>query len=1191
MARSGQASVDVVADFASFAGQFQRDLNSALRGIRVDMSAINNQITAGIREGVNAASGELRRLGTAAEGSMGAVAQQSAAAGRSMAESMASAGRAMSSVGDKMTTTLTVPIAAAGTATIMSAGNFEAAMNKVKAATETSGAEFTKLRDLAIDLGSTTEFSASEAAFAMNELATAGFDSTEIMGALPGVLDMAAAGSVSLASAAEIASGILNGFGFSATDLTRVNDVLARTFLSTATTLSDLGESFKYVGPTAKSAGLSFTEVSAAIGLMGNAGIKGSMAGTALNASISRLLKPTAEVENTLKTLGVTVTNSSGKLLPLVDILRQLEKSGAKTADMIALFGLEAGPDMMALLSQGSGALADLDKQLQNAGGTAQRVAKTQREGFNASLEELKSAAEGLSIALGDAGLLGWFTTLTQKITELVLATKSLDPLFLKIATVTTIVVAAIGPALAIFGRMVTAIGEAILAFKKFGAWLMRVAPWLSSLAGPLGWVIAGVIALGIAAVVAYNKISSFRQTVDGAFRTVGAAAVWMWQNAILPAFNWIVAQARAVGMAVVSLWTQAQPVFIAIGAAILNVWNSAIKPAIGSIGSTFAQAGSAVMAFWTTSVQPALSAVFGFFVQLGSAVAEWWTGNGSTVMATAAQVVTWFGGIVTTWFTAIMAVLKGVAAIIVWVFINVTIPVWRAVIAVVGTVIEAIMRMQPVWIIIGAIIAAAVAVIIGVVRVWWSVLTVAFQAVGAIVQWLWTSIIQPAFAAIGVIIQALGAVIQWLWSSIVQPVFLFIASAIGMVGSVIIGLWSVFQTVFTAIGAVISAIWSGVIQPVFTFIGMAIQAVVAVVMWFWNTFVPIFTAIGALVMAVWSGVFSVVFGLLKIAFYTVIAVLQVLWGVFQAVFTFIGSIISAVWMGIVLPIITAWAAIFTWLWGVIQPVVQAIAAVFSWVGSVISSVVTAIIGFFTGLWASISAIFNMIVGFIRSAISQIVSAAGGVAGFVSAITGYFQSAVSGVQGRINAIIGFVRGLPGTILGAIGNLGSLLYGAGQNVINGLMEGISSRIGALRERISSAASAIREYLPFSPAKTGPLSGSGDPTLSGAKIISMVGDGMAQQLPYLRDAIGKAISAVPIELETLVGMANLTTAVQPIPTSVMAPAMAGAAVATTGAGAAPVYQITVNALDPQAAARAVVDAIQEFERRNGKGWRTP
>lgn len=1105
MARSGQASVDVVADFAQFAAQFQRDLNTALRGIRLDMSGVSNQISNGVREGVDAANQEFRRLGDQAGESFNVITQRSSAAGRSMAASFAAAGRQMSDVGDQMTMALTLPIAAVGATTINTAGDFESAMNKVKAATETSGEEFTNLRNLAIELGSTTAFSASEAAFAMNELATAGFDTTEIMGALPGVLDMAAAGSVSLSDAAEIASGILNGFGFAATDLSMVNDVLARDFLSTATTLSDLGESFKYVGPTAKSAGVSFTETAAAIGLMGNAGIKGSMAGTALNASISRLLKPTGEVEAKLKELGMTVTNSSGKLLPLVDIMRQLEKSGADTADMITLFGLEAGPDMMALLSQGSGALAELDNELKNAGGTAQKVAKTQMAGFNGAMDELTSAAEGLMIAIGDAGLLGWMTSLAQTLTKLTANMAATNPTFLKVATIVGIVVAAIGPMLAVFGRMATAIGEGILAFKKFGSWAVKVAPWLTALTGPVGWVVAAIIALAVAAVVAYNKLEAFQNVVDRAFRAVGAAAVWMWQNAILPAFSWIVAQAKVIGAALVTLWGQAQPVFAALGAAVLKVWNT-IAPALGQIGGMFAQAGSALSAFWTGTAQPALSAMMTWFGKLAVAIRSWWAGNGDTVMKTAAQVVTWLGGVMTTVWTGIMAVLKGVAAVIVWVIANVTIPLWNALIAVVKTVIAAVIQMKPIWIVLGAVIVAAVMVVVAIVKVLWTVLTAAFSAIGSIIQWLWSAVVLPVFSAVGTAIQAAGAVVSWLWSTIIQPVFMAIAAAIGVVGTVIMWLWSsVFQPTFQAIGAVISWVWSTIIQPVFSFIGAAISAVAAVVMWFWNTFSPIWAAVANLVWTVWSGVFSVVFSLLKLAFTAVVAVIQVFWSVIESVFSLVAGVFTSIWTGVIQPVLSGIGELFTWLWGVIQPVIQAVGAVFSWLWtSAISPTISAVSAALNWLWGVIVSIFNAVVGFIRSAISQIVAAANGVAGFVTSISSHFQNAVNAVRDKISDAVSFVRGLPGQITGAIGNLGSLLYNAGQNVINGLINGISSRIGALRSKISEAASAIRNALPFSPAKEGPLSGKGDPTIAGGKIVTMVASGMERRAPSLRAA---------------------------------------------------------------------------------------
>src|SRR5690606_17188308 len=276
--------------------------------------------------------------------------------------------------------------AAVGLASIKTAGDFEASMNRVKAVTGATGKDFDALVEQAKQLGKTTQFSASEAADAMGFLAMAGFKVDEIMTALPGVLNLAAAGQLDLAEAADIASNILSGYGLEVAEINRLNDVLAKTFTSANVDMRMLGESFKYVGPVAASAGLQFEEVAAAVGLLGNAGIQGSEAGTALRGSIARLLKPTAEVSDTLKRLGVNVVDSRGELPPLVDINRQLEQAGATTADMMTIFGLEAGPAMQALVSQGSNALGNLTRELENSGGTAEQIASTQMEGLNGAV-------------------------------------------------------------------------------------------------------------------------------------------------------------------------------------------------------------------------------------------------------------------------------------------------------------------------------------------------------------------------------------------------------------------------------------------------------------------------------------------------------------------------------------------------------------------------------------------------------------------------------------------------------------------------------------------------------------------------------------------------------------------------------------------------------------------------------------
>jgi len=1125
MARSGVASVEVLAEFGSFATAFQRDLNTALSGVRVDMTGISDQISDGVRSGVDAANREFDRLGAQGEETLDGLAQDAERAGRSMADSLISAGQSMSSVGDQMTMSLTLPITAFGTATLLASGDFEAAMNRVMALSGATATEFEALRELAIELGSSTQYSASEAASAMGYLSMAGFDAAQTLDALPGVLSLAAAGAVDLADAADIASNILSGYGYEASDLAAVNDVLAKTFTSTNTTLMSLGDTFKYVGPVGASAGVSFEELSAAIGLLGNAGIQGGEAGTALRGAIARLLKPTNEVTETLSALGVTVVDTSGDLLPLVDIVGQLEAAGASTADMMTIFGLEAGPAMQALVSQGSGALSELTTELQSAGGTAEQIATIQMEGLNGSMSELRSATEGLMIAIGDAGLLGWMTSLAQMMTGLVSSASALSPTFLRVATIVGIVLASVGPFLAIFGRMVTMVGEGIVAFKTFGGWALKVAPWLSSLAGPIGWAVAAVIALGVAAVVAYKKSEAFRNVVDTAFRAVATAAVWMWQNAIQPAFNWIVAKAKMVGSAIAGLWQQAQPVFVAIGAAVMGVWNSAIKPALGSIGGSFSTAGSAISSFWTGTLQPVVVAVVGAFASLATAIRSWWAGNGDSVMQTAASVVSWLGGVMTTVWSAVMAVFKAVAAVISWLIVNVAIPLFTAIVSVVKTVVTTIMSMQSVWTIVGAVISTAITVIVAIVRVLWTVVSAVFTAVGAVVQWLWSTVVVPAFTLMGNILKVFVSVVTWMWTSVLSPVFTAIGAILNVVGTVIIWLWtSIISPIFTAIGTIISFVWTSIIQPVFNAIQIAIGAVITAVTWLWTTFGPVIMAIGSLLWAVWSGVISVVFSLFQLAFAVVGAVLQVFWAVVQAVFAAVAAVIMAVWSGVISPILSAIGALFTWLWeNAIQPALSAIGAFFGWLwSSVISPVISAVAAALSWLWGVIKVIFNAVVSFIKSAISNIVAAANGVTGFVNSIKEHFQNAVNGIKEKINAAVDFVKGLPGKITSAVGNLGTLLYNAGKNVINGLIDGISSRISALKAKVSSAASTIRNALPFSPAKEGPLSGKGDPTIAGGKIVSMLADGMETKVPSLRAAAwGLADSAVTAPAGGLAG----------------------------------------------------------------------
>ncbi|MFJ2719365.1 phage tail tape measure protein [Streptomyces sp. NPDC087437] len=299
-------------------------------------------------------------------------------------------------------------VAAAGLTfnVLKTSGDFEKSMNQVRAVSGATGKDFEALRNQAKELGATTKYTASQAADGMGFLAMTGYKANQILAAMPGTLSLAAAGNMDLAQAADISSNIMTGYGFKASQTNKIVDVLAKTFTSTNTDLIQLGEAMKYAGPVAHAAGVKFEQTSAAIGLMGNAGLQASMAGTALRGAITRLLSPTKQVSDVLKKLGIRVKDSHGELLPLDQIIRQLEKSGAKTGDMMTIFGQRAGPAMLALVEQGSGALVKLTRELEKSGGTADRIAKIQMEGLQGQLVSLKSAWEGLMIEIGDLGVL-----------------------------------------------------------------------------------------------------------------------------------------------------------------------------------------------------------------------------------------------------------------------------------------------------------------------------------------------------------------------------------------------------------------------------------------------------------------------------------------------------------------------------------------------------------------------------------------------------------------------------------------------------------------------------------------------------------------------------------------------------------------------------------------------------------------
>lgn len=351
------------------------------------------------------------------------------------AKNQAAASFAQARAGVFDTASMVGMIATPFVASIQTAAAFEASMSKVKAITRANGDEIKRLTDNARMLGETTQFSATQAADAMSYLGMAGWNTEQIMAGMPGLLALAAAGGTDLARTADIVSDDLTAFGLSAENASHMADVFAVTATRTNTNVEMIGETMKYAAPVARAFGASMEETAALTGLMANAGVKASQAGTSLRAGFLRLAGPPkksakameelgismsdlsaqqAEASQALKSLGIDMDSISGTPShKMVAILTELKEKTAglsdeqKLATMQAIFGTEAATGWLNVLEAGPDVFESLVKEMENCDGEAEKMAAVMMDNAQGAWIQFKSAVEGVAISIGSIFLPG----------------------------------------------------------------------------------------------------------------------------------------------------------------------------------------------------------------------------------------------------------------------------------------------------------------------------------------------------------------------------------------------------------------------------------------------------------------------------------------------------------------------------------------------------------------------------------------------------------------------------------------------------------------------------------------------------------------------------------------------------------------------------------------------------------------
>lgn len=453
-------------------------------------------------------------------------------------------------------------------------------MSRVQALTriDKNSPQFKALREQALKLGSETQFTASDAASGQSFLAMAGFTPQAIQAALPGVLNMALAGGVELGETADIGSNILTQFNLTADQMDRVGDTLTAAFTRTNTDLRALGETMKYTGPVAAKLGISLEEAAAMAGMLANNGLRGSDAGTAMRASLSRLASPPKAAADALKELGVSVADARGKMRPMEDVLLDLYKATQKygQVDQVSFFkdiaGEEAFVGLQTLVAAaGSGELQKLTRELQGARGEADRVAKVMADNLDGDLKNLDSAWEGLRIRISDLvdgplrSVTQWLTRVLEKITSLAQAHPVLTRQLLIAGGALLAMTATIGSLSLVIGVLYGKLATLRLGFDILTRSMnvVRVLPAL------WGMVTGSVSLLGGAIGALFSPVGLIVAALAGA-----AVLIWKYWDPIRAFFAGVFSGIMERLTPLRETFERFGPVFDAIGSGISQVFN-----------------------------------------------------------------------------------------------------------------------------------------------------------------------------------------------------------------------------------------------------------------------------------------------------------------------------------------------------------------------------------------------------------------------------------------------------------------------------------------------------------------------------------------------------------------------------------------------------------------------------------------
>ena len=832
-------------------------------------------------------------------------------------------GGTLTSVGQKLLP-LSTGIAGLGVAAVKTTADFDSEMSKVSAIFGATGTDLDKLRGKAREMGAKTKFSASEAAQGMQYMAMAGWKTQDMMDGLEGIMNLAAASGEDLASTSDIVTDALTAFGLSAKDSSHFSDILAAASSNANTNVSMMGETFKYAAPVLGSLGYTAEDAALAIGLMANAGIKSSQAGTSLRGAITNLAKPTDTVAAAMDKYGISLTDSSGKMLSLRELMEQLRQKlgGLSEAEQAqaaaALFGKEAMSGMLAIINGSDKDFEKLAGAIDNCDGSSEKMANTMNDNLQGQITILMSQLQELAISFGEI-LMPKIRDIVTHIQNFVDKLNAMDEGQKETILRIGMFVAALAPMLMGLGKVIT-----------FSANVSRA----------VGVIAAVIIHLWNTNEDFRNTITAIWQKIKDAFTTF-AAGISERLSALGITFS-------DVTSAIKTIWDG----FCNLLAPVLEAAFSTIAIALQTAFNVILGIWDVFSAVFSGDWSGAWEAVKGIFSSIWDGLKEYFSTIIGAVKGVADVFLGWFG---TNWETVwngvktfFEGIWNGISSFFEGIWNGISTfctTVWNGIVTnvtafcttvhdTISTIFNAVKDVvSNVWETIKNVVQVAIMFIVEVIKAAFELITVPFR-------FIWENCRDTIISVWETIKSAVQTAINFVKDNIITPVMNAISTTITTV-------WNTIKTTFTT---VINAIKSAV-QTAWNFMKNSVIT-------------PVMNGIKTVITTVWNAI--------KTAVQTVVNAIKT---TVQTVFNAVKTTVTTIWNAIKTGTSTAWNAVKTAVTTPINAAKSAVTSAINGIKSTISSVWNSVKSATSSTWNAIKRAITTPINAAKTAVGNAISA------------------------------------------------------------------------------------------------------------------------------------------------------------------------------------------------------------------------